>query len=47
MADSFRSGKLSILDYYKLRNVQADTDMRNTIAASGGVRSDNTPYVNE
>lgn len=32
MAESFRSGKLGILDYYKLRNVQADTDMRASIA---------------
>ena len=33
MADSFRSGKLGILDYYKLRNVQADTEMRSAIAS--------------
>ena len=32
MAESFRSGKLGIMDYYKLRNVQADTDMRTAIA---------------
>src|SRR5262245_37220604 len=35
MADSFRSGRLGILDYYKLRNVQADTDMRRAIAGAG------------
>jgi uncharacterized protein YqfA (UPF0365 family) len=35
MADSFRSGKLGILDYYKLRNVQADTNMRLAIAGTG------------
>ena len=35
MADSFRSGRLGILDYYKLRNVQADTEMRNSIAVAG------------
>ena len=34
MAESFRSGRLGILDYYKLRNVQADTDMRTAIAGS-------------
>ncbi len=34
MADAFQSGKLSIMDYYKLRNVQADTDMRNSIASA-------------
>ena len=38
MADSFRSGKLGILDYYKLRNVQADTDMRNAISTAGETR---------
>ena len=32
MAQSFRSRRLGIMDYYKLRNVQADTDMRNAIA---------------
>lgn len=36
MADSFRSGKLGILDYYKLRNVQADTNMRKSISGSSG-----------
>jgi uncharacterized protein YqfA (UPF0365 family) len=35
MAEAFRSGKLGIMDYYKLRNVQADTDMRKSIAATG------------
>ena len=35
MADSFRSSKLGILDYYKLRNVQADTDMRTAISHAG------------
>lgn len=38
MAESFRSGKLGILDYYKLRNVQADTDMRSSIADAGSAR---------
>ena len=39
MADSFRSGRLGILDYYKLRNVQADTEMRNSIAVAGNDKS--------
>ena len=34
IAEAFRAGHLGILDYYKLRNVQADTDMRRSIAAS-------------
>ena len=36
MAESFRTGHLGILDYYKLRNVQADTDMRASIAGTKG-----------
>jgi len=32
IAESFRSGNLGIMDYYKLRNLQADTEMRETIA---------------
>jgi uncharacterized protein YqfA (UPF0365 family) len=32
MADAFRSGNLGVMDYYKMRNVQADTSMREAIA---------------
>ena len=32
IAEAFQQGKLSIMDYYRLRNVQADTDMRRSIA---------------
>lgn len=35
MAEAFNSGKLGILDYYKLQNVQADTEMRESIAGAG------------
>ncbi|TWT32335.1 SigmaW regulon antibacterial [Posidoniimonas corsicana] len=35
MAAAFQTGKLGILDYYKLQNVQADTDMRDAIAKAG------------
>jgi uncharacterized protein YqfA (UPF0365 family) len=34
IAESFRTKKLGIMDYYKLRNVQADTDMRRSIAGT-------------
>lgn len=34
MAEAFRGGRLGILDYYKLRNVQADTNMRDSIATA-------------
>lgn len=32
MADAFRSGNLGIMDYYRMRNIQADTTMRDAIA---------------
>ncbi|MDR0427459.1 MAG: flotillin-like protein FloA [Dysgonamonadaceae bacterium] len=32
MAEAFRSGNLGIMDYYKMKNIQADTDMRDSIA---------------
>lgn len=32
IAEAFRSGNLGVMDYYHLRNIQADTDMRETIA---------------
>jgi uncharacterized protein YqfA (UPF0365 family) len=32
VADSLASGKLGIFDYFKLRNLQADTDMRRSFA---------------
>jgi uncharacterized protein YqfA (UPF0365 family) len=32
MAQAFREGNLGIMDYYKMRNVQADTGMRDSIA---------------
>lgn len=32
MADAFRSGNLGIMDYYKMQNIQADTDMRDSIS---------------
>jgi uncharacterized protein YqfA (UPF0365 family) len=32
MAEAFRAGNLGIMDYYKMKNVQADTAMRDSIA---------------
>ena len=32
MAEAFRSGNLGIMDYYRMKNIQADNDMRNSIA---------------
>ena len=35
MAEAFREGNLGIMDYYRMRNIQADTDMRDSISESG------------
>ncbi len=32
MAEALRSGKLGVMDYYQLKNMNADTDMRESIA---------------
>ena len=32
MADAFRSGNLGVMDYYRMKNIQADTDMRDSIS---------------
>ena len=34
MAEAFRSGNLGIMDYYKMKNIQADTEMRDAIAGT-------------
>jgi uncharacterized protein YqfA (UPF0365 family) len=35
MAEAFRNGNLGIMDYYKMQNIQADTEMRGSIGGSG------------
>ncbi len=42
IADAFRGGQLGVMDYYNMRNLQADTSMRNNIAAMGGGQTDGT-----
>ena len=32
IAEAFRSGRLGVMDYYNLKNIQADTDMRTSIS---------------
>ena len=38
MADAFRSGNMGIMDYYRMKNIQADTDMRESIAKPAGAK---------
>ena len=35
MAEAFRNGNLGIMDYYKMKNIEADTNMRDAIAKPG------------
>jgi uncharacterized protein YqfA (UPF0365 family) len=35
MAEAFRSGNLGIMDYYRMQNIQADTNMRGNIGNQG------------
>jgi uncharacterized protein YqfA (UPF0365 family) len=32
MADALRSGNLGVIDYYRMKNIMADTGMRESIA---------------
>lgn len=34
LSEAFRSGNLGVMDYYKMQNIQSDTDMRGSIAKS-------------
>ncbi len=35
MAEAFRQGNLGVMDYYRMKNIQADTGMREGIAGTG------------
>ena len=36
MAEAFRKGNLGVMDYYHLKNIEADTEMRDSISKMGG-----------
>lgn len=38
MAEAFRSGHMGVMDYYNMKNVQADTSMREKIGGAGDVK---------
>jgi uncharacterized protein YqfA (UPF0365 family) len=45
IADAFRSGRLGVMDYYNLKNVQSDTDMRAAIAGAGKPERNDRPVT--
>ncbi len=40
IADAFIKGNLGVMDYYKMQNVQADTEMRSSISGKGGTKKE-------
>jgi uncharacterized protein YqfA (UPF0365 family) len=42
IADAFRQGHLGVMDFYRLRNIQADTTMRDSIGRDGGHQGQKT-----
>jgi len=43
IAQAFREGRLGVMEYYNLKNLQSDTEMRRSIAGAGsGANSDRT-----
>ncbi len=40
IAEAFRNGNLGVMDYYKLRNLQADTEMRDALGKGQGKKDD-------
>ncbi len=40
ISQAFREGKLGVFDYYNLRNIQADTDMRQSISSEGKIEKE-------
>jgi uncharacterized protein YqfA (UPF0365 family) len=43
MAEAFRQGNLGIMDYYRMKNVMADTDMRTSISKMDGGEDSQAP----
>ncbi len=46
MAEAFRTGNLGIMDYYKFKNIEADTGMRDSIS-KGTQRPDRKPGIKD
>jgi uncharacterized protein YqfA (UPF0365 family) len=34
LADAFRAGNLGVMDYYRMNNIKADTEMRGAIGSN-------------
>ena len=45
IADAFRKGNLGIMDYLRIKNIQADTNMRDSIGGKGDRSDTDTPKI--
>ena len=46
MADAIKNGKLGVMDYYKIQNLNADTSMRKAIAGDSKSNTNKKPSSN-
>ncbi|MCB9882477.1 MAG: flotillin-like protein FloA [Planctomycetes bacterium] len=44
LAHALRTGNLGVYDYYKLKNIQADTEMRHSIGDAGKAETEGDPH---
>ena len=45
IADALKDGKMKVMDYYKLKNITADTEMRQSIAGTSTTGPSNAPQT--
>ena len=42
MAEAFKNGNLGVMDYYRMKNLMADTDMRESIGKTTALPEENS-----
>ena len=42
MAEAFKNGNLGVMDYYRMKNLMADTDMRESIGKTTASQEENS-----
>jgi uncharacterized protein YqfA (UPF0365 family) len=47
IAEAFRSGNLGVMDYYRMKNIQADSDMRGSISTSVSSSADSSAPLSQ
>ena len=43
MAQALREGRLGVMDYFNLKNIEADTSMRESLGGEDRTTDDNAP----